>query len=100
MIQLGVFMKKNTEWNTLAKGIAAISQLGFSVITPIILCALLGVFLKTKLQTPDFILVILILLGIGSGISSAAIYLKRYLSHIKRQENQTQKPRILPKDGD
>lgn len=83
-------MKKNTEWISIAKGLASITQLGLSIIIPIVLCTLLGVFLKNKFGIPDYVVVILTLLGVFSGISSAVSYLKSFLKQTEKEDQQKQ----------
>lgn len=79
-------MKKNNEFIEIAKGLTNIAQFGLSIITPIILCALLGAFLKNHYQIPDFVVILIILFGIVSGISSAATFIKAYLKRIEKED--------------
>ncbi len=55
-------MKKTS----LAKNLTLISQLGFNMITPILLCTLLGAFIDEKLATSPIFLLILMILGVAA----------------------------------
>lgn len=46
-------------------------QLGLTVVSPIVLCLLIAVFLKNSLDIPDLVTVLLILLGVAGGILGA-----------------------------
>lgn len=81
-------MKKANDFIAIAKGLTNIAQFGLSIITPIILCALLGVFLKNRFHIPDFVVMLIILLGILSGISSAITFIKSYLKRIEQEDKQ------------
>ncbi len=55
-------MKKTS----LAKNLTLVSQLGFNMITPILLCTLLGVFIDEKLGTTPIFLLVLMILGVAA----------------------------------
>lgn len=83
----------NNSFIEIARGLTNIAQLGLSVIAPIVLCSLLGVFLKNKFGIPDFVVFLLILLGIASGIYSAVSFVKQYLRRLEIEERkQKDKP--------
>lgn len=84
----------NNSFFEIAKGLTNIAQLGLSVVAPIVLCSLLGVFLKNKFGIPDFVVFLIILLGIASGIYSAVSFVKQYL---RRLEIEERKQRDKPK---
>ena len=50
--------------------IALISQIGISMITPIIVCVLLGNYLDKKLNTGILFLIIFTILGVGTSFLS------------------------------
>ncbi|WMJ21829.1 AtpZ/AtpI family protein [Paludicola sp. MB14-C6] len=89
-------MKNNTEWISIAKGIAAISQFGLSIIMPIVLCTFLGVYLKNKFAIPDYIVILLVLLGVLSGISSAVSFIKSFM---KQEQKKDQLKQMTPKSN-
>ncbi len=72
-------MNKKISFVELAKGITNIAQLGLSFITPIILCALLGTFLRNRYGISDIAVLIIILLGFLSGVASFITFVKSYL---------------------
>lgn len=84
-------MKKQNEFVEITKGLSYLTQLGLSIITPVILCAFLGSFLKKRFNIPDFLLIIIILIGVLSGISSAVSFVKSYLRRIENEEKQNKK---------
>jgi F0F1-type ATP synthase assembly protein I len=45
--------------------LSLISQIGFAMVTPILLCCLLGGYIDTKLNTSPLALIIFIILGVG-----------------------------------
>ncbi|WP_083258616.1 AtpZ/AtpI family protein [Cellulosilyticum sp. I15G10I2] len=53
---------KNSSW---ARSLMLVSQLGISMVTPILLCTLLGVFLDNKMNTEPWLTIVLIILGVG-----------------------------------
>lgn len=83
-------MKQKSTAFDIVRGLTDIAQFGLSIIAPVILCGLLGLFLKKKFGLPDIFVFALILLGFASGISSAVSfvknYIKRNLSAKERQE--------------
>ena len=48
-----------------ARAMVLISQLGFSMITPILICTIVGAFLDDTLGTSPWIMIVLLLLGVG-----------------------------------
>nr|WP_228370438.1 AtpZ/AtpI family protein [Gottschalkia acidurici] len=52
------------------QNIALVSQIGISMITPIIICILLGNYLDKKFNTNLIFLVIFITIGVGSAFTS------------------------------
>lgn len=60
-------MKNNKDYKDVLKGLALISQIGISMITPILLGLFIGQFLDKKLDTTGIFAIIFILLGVGGG---------------------------------
>lgn len=60
-------MKNNKDYKDALKNLALISQIGFSVITPILLGVFIGQFLDKKLGTKGIFAIIFIILGAGGG---------------------------------
>lgn len=50
------------------QGLALISHMGISVITPILLCLFIGDFIDKKIGTNSLFTIIFIILGSGAGI--------------------------------
>lgn len=59
------------------KNLVLFSQLGLSVVSPVIVCAVLGFLLKKYAGLPDWALVIFIVVGLLSGLSSAWRLIRR-----------------------
>ncbi len=53
------------KYNNWARSLLLVSQLGISMVTPILLCVILGAFLDNKLNTGPWLTIIFILLGVG-----------------------------------
>ena len=66
--------------------LALISQLGLSMIVPILLCTYLGVWLEKKIDFPFTI--IFIVLGILAGVRNAYALLKAYLKKKGEKEDE------------
>lgn len=69
MFQWSDNMKNKNHKDTL-KGLAIISQIGFSVITPILIGVYLGQFVDKKIGTKSIFSIIFIILGAGAGFLS------------------------------
>lgn len=54
---------KKARWT---RSLVLVSQLGISMITPILACTLIGAFLDNKLNTSPWFLIVFILLGVGA----------------------------------
>ena len=67
------------------KGFALLSQLGFTLSVPIILCAMLGNYIDEKMNTKVFIIVF-ILIGIYAGCYSSYTLLKKIMNQKKDDE--------------
>lgn len=77
-------MKKDKGYKEALKGLALISQLGISMITPILLGLFIGQFLDKKLGTTGVFAIIFMLLGVGGGFMS----LFKITSTKKEEENK------------
>lgn len=80
-------MKSNdkTNYSELFAGLANITQLGLSVIVPVVLCALLANFLKERFSIPDWLVIIIIALGFMAGIKSFIDFVKMYLKKLDKK---------------
>ncbi len=58
------------------KALAYVTQLGFNIITPIILCIIIAIFLKNKFMLPDYTVVAGIIIGCGAGFMSLINFIK------------------------
>lgn len=60
-------MKKDKNYKESLKGLALISQIGISMITPILLGLFIGQFIDKKVGTEGIFAILFILLGVGGG---------------------------------
>lgn len=58
---------RNKNYKDTLQGLALISQIGFSVITPILIGVYLGQFIDKKLGVDGIFSIIFIILGVGAG---------------------------------
>lgn len=61
-------MNKRRGW---LKNLLLFTQLGLSVVSPILVCVFIGWLLQKELGAPSWVMLICILLGLASGIFSA-----------------------------
>ena len=73
---------KKSGWNTFA----LISQLGISIIVPIILCTFVGTFLEEKFSIS--ITVPMIVLGVLAGARNAYVLAKQAIKELKDEEDE------------
>ena len=66
------------------RSLALVSQLGFTVITPVLLCTFLGTWIDKKFNT--VLTLPLIIIGIAAGINAAYRLVKNYLLLLKKEE--------------
>lgn len=78
--------KKNSNFE-IAKGLVYITQLSVSVIVPMIFGVWLSGYLLERFSLPDWVGLIIILLGVATGINSAAIYIKNYLKDLTKKKD-------------
>lgn len=60
-------MKKNKDYKNTLKNLSLISQIGLSIVTPILLGVFIGQFIDRKLGTKGIFMLIFIILGAGGG---------------------------------
>lgn len=60
-------IKNNNSDKNFLKNIALVSQIGFSMITPILLGVYIGQFIDKKAGTKGIFTIILLLIGVGGG---------------------------------
>lgn len=60
-------MKNNKDYKSALKNLALISQIGMSMISPILLGVFIGQFIDKKLGTQGVFAIIFIILGAGGG---------------------------------
>ena len=61
------------------KSLSLISQVSISMLTPVFMMIFLCIWLKNKFGLGDWIIIVGILLGIGSGFTSVWKQLKKFL---------------------
>lgn len=71
-----------------ARYISLISQLGFTMITPILICTVIGAFLDKKLNTTPLFIIIFILLGVAGAFRNLFFHVGK---EIKRQNKKEDK---------
>lgn len=78
---------KNNKTNVaeLFEGLANITQLGLSVVIPIVGFALLADFLKNRYNIPDFLVIIIIIIGVLGGLNSFVMFVRSYLRRIDKE---------------
>lgn len=69
-----------------ARSLALVSQLGISMITPIIICILTGNFLDDKFNTSPWIMVISIFLGVGAAFRNLFYMVGKEMKKGKKDE--------------
>ncbi|MGN1318389.1 MAG: AtpZ/AtpI family protein [Lachnospirales bacterium] len=61
-----------------AKAWSLILQIGISMIVPIILCLLIGIWLDKFFGTAPVIMIVMIILGVGAGFRSVYVLTKEF----------------------
>ena len=72
--------------STLAKALSLISQLGINMITPILICTFIGVYLDEKMSTTPLFTIIFILLGTGGAFRNLFYHTSKQIR--KDQKNK------------
>ena len=88
-IKLVLRLYKKVGWNivkngTLAKALSLISQLGITMMTPILICTFIGVYIDEKTSKAPVFTIIFILLGTGGAF-------RNLFYHTSKQINKDQK---------
>jgi len=68
------------------KMFAMISQLGISVLLPILLCVLAGVWLDDRFGTS--LTVVFIVLGVLAGVRNAYVMLRKIVTDMKEEQSE------------
>ncbi|MEG0894995.1 MAG: AtpZ/AtpI family protein [Oscillospiraceae bacterium] len=76
-------------FSKILRGIAIVSQVGVSLITPILLSILLVNFLQDRYSISGGITILLILVGFAVGVSSFISIIKKYLNITQKQEKKS-----------
>ena len=76
-------MVKGNNW---ARSLLLVSQLGISMITPILLCIILGAFLDDKMNTSPWLTVVFILLGAGAAFRNLFYFVGKEIKKGDRDE--------------
>ncbi|MEE1073630.1 MAG: AtpZ/AtpI family protein [Cellulosilyticum sp.] len=75
-------MKKNT-W---MRGLSLLSQLGIVMITPILMCTFIGVFLDELTHKGPLFTIVFILLGTGGAFRNLFYHTTRQAKKIKKED--------------
>ncbi len=59
-------MNRKGTWVSALKNLSLVSQIGFSMVIPIVLCVLAGNYIDQKLKSQPWFLVIFVILGVGA----------------------------------
>lgn len=70
------------------KYLSLISQIGISVITPCLLCILGALWLRSKFNLGDWVIILGILFGLAGGIVSISKYAKMALRDARKSEKE------------
>lgn len=73
---------------------AVVSQIGFMVITPLLLFIWGGAWLVNKFNLPSFLTIIFVLMGIFTMISSVGTYLKKLIK--KYDDSKSKEKEMSP----
>lgn len=88
-------MEPNRQIFSAMKYLSFLTQLGLSIITPILLCILGAVWLQNRFHLGGWVLIVGILLGVGGGCS--AFY--QFYQFIQREERREKERKEEEKDG-
>lgn len=64
------------------------TEVGLSMVSPILLCIGIGWLLKRYFDTPPAVMVVLILLGLASGVHSAVRILRRMMRNCTEKNSE------------
>lgn len=65
----------NKKYKTV-KAFAYVTQLGFNIITPVILCIIIAIYIKNKFMLGDYVVILGIIIGCGAGFMSLFNFIK------------------------
>lgn len=74
--------------STLAKALSLISQLGITMMTPILLCTFIGVYIDEKLSKTPIFTIIFILLGTGGAFRNLFYHTSKQISKDKKNKKE------------
>ena len=74
--------------NTLAKALSLISQLGITMMTPILLCTMIGVYIDEKTHLTPVFTIIFILLGTGGAFRNLFYHTSKQVSKDKKNKKE------------
>ncbi len=69
-----------------AKNLSLISQLGVTMITPILICTFIGIFVDEKIGTSPIFTLIFILLGVGAAFRNLFYYTSKQIKKEDKHE--------------
>lgn len=58
------------------KALSYITQLGMNIVTPIILCIIISIYIKNKFRLSNYVVVFGIIIGCGAGFMSLINFIK------------------------
>ena len=73
------------------KYITMLTQLGISVMSPLIICIFVSIWLKNRYSLGDWAVLAGILLGIASGLTSFWNYIKKFTSDMQKEQEEYKK---------
>lgn len=74
--------------NTLAKALSLISQLGINMMTPILICTFIGVYIDEKTNKTPLFTIIFILLGTGGAFRNLFYHTSKQISNDKKNKKE------------
>lgn len=75
------------DFNKISSGLVWLTQLGFSLITPPIVCTWLGAWLRDRFSLGIWVILVGLLLGIGGAIASALQFYRVAVRKAKEDDN-------------
>lgn len=73
---------------TMARYISLISQLGFTMLTPILFCVVVGSILDNQFHKSPLFTIIFILLGVGAAFRNLFLYIGREIKKEDKKEDE------------
>lgn len=84
-------MKKQSRFEILS-GLAMVGQLGITLIFPILLCTLLGVWIQEKYQTGVWVIIVSVLAGVLTAGCSFYHFARGILLRARREDKTSDTP--------